>query len=113
VIEVCLTIRQKMQLQTICSFLFFCFICIESKKANNQKTIKNEECTIKNKIAADHIDMSLNDLSQDDPILVNLIRERYLIEPSKKAINLTKPASTETLKGQFGQPIFLDESYYK
>ena len=97
-----------MQLAKISSFFYFCLIFV-----NSTKNTENEECTVKNKISADHIDMSLNDLDQGDPVLVNLIRERYLIEPSKKAINLTKPASAETLKGQFGQPIFLDENHYK
>ena len=101
-----------MQLQKMSILLYFILVPVTSNKVIKSENSDNV-CTIKNKISADHIDITLNDLSQDDPFLVKLIRERYLIEPSKKAINLTKPASTETLKGQFGQPIFLDEGHFK
>ena len=39
----------------------------------------------------DLIDWSLNDLSQDDPLLIKLLQEKYLIEPNKRAFNLTLP----------------------
>ena len=61
----------------------------------------------------DFIDWSLNDLSQDDPRLIKLLQEKYLIEPNKKALNLTLPMSASLLKGQFGQPYELDKQFFR
>ena len=60
-----------------------------------------QECSIKDQVLEEDIDWALNDLNQDDPELVRIIREKYLIKPSKKAINLTKPATAKFLQGQF------------
>ena len=72
-----------------------------------------QECSIKDQVLEEDIDWALNDLSQDDPELVRIVKERYLIKPSKKPINLTKPATAKTLQGQFQQPILLDAEYFR
>ena len=61
----------------------------------------------------DLIDWSLNDLSQDDPLLIKLLQEKYLIEPNKRAFNLTIPMTASLLKGQFGQPHELDKQFFR
>jgi predicted Fe-S protein YdhL (DUF1289 family) len=59
------------------------------------------------------IDWSLNELNQEDPKLIKILQEKYLIRPSKKQLNLTRPASNRSLKGQYGQPLLLDEKYFR
>jgi hypothetical protein len=61
------------------------------------------------------IDDSLNGLAHDDPVLIEALRERFLIAPArtkkgKKAkISLKRPISSATLKGQYGQPFAVDD----
>ena len=59
------------------------------------------------------IDWSLNDLNQDDPKLTEILQEKYLIRPNKKPLNLSRPTSNGNMKGQFGQPLILDEKYFR
>ena len=64
-------------------------------------------------IGPETIDLSLNDLDQDDPSLIKILRDKYLIKPSKKELNLNNPMSSNTLNGQFGQPFELDEKHFR
>ena len=60
------------------------------------------------------IDYSLNSLDQADPRLVQAIKDRFLLlnPPQKwKKLKLRNPATFKVLKGQFGQPIIVDELY--
>jgi hypothetical protein len=75
---------------------------------------EDKKCLInEDNIEIEEIDWSLNDLSQDDPKLIQILKEKYLIQPNKKPLNLTNPPSSNKLKGQYGQPIFLDEKYFR
>jgi len=59
------------------------------------------------------LDYSLNDLDQADPKLIEVLRQKYLIKPNGKPLNLSVPISSNLLKGQYGQSFFLEESYFK
>ncbi len=52
------------------------------------------------------IDWSLNELDQDDPKLIQIIKEKYLIPPSDKPYNFSQtPDNKLDLSGQHDQPI--------
>jgi hypothetical protein len=71
-----------------------------------------EECFSPQSLNDEIIDWSLNQLEQDDPKLVQILQENYLVKASVKPINLTNPASSITLSGQYKQPILLDSDYF-
>ena len=96
----------------ICS-LHVCLILASDIDTIEQDGIIDQACSIKDQVLEEDIDWALNDLSQDDPELVRIVKEKYLIKPSKRPINLTKPATVATLQGQFQQPIILDAEYYR
>ncbi len=52
-------------------------------------------------ILASEIDMALNELDQEDPKLIEAIRERLLLPPSKEKYNFTD--AKIDLRGQFDQ----------
>ncbi len=60
-----------------------------------------------------YMDPSLNGLDQEDPVLIEAIRERFLEFPPKKRrpIKLLRPPSGKLLRAQFGQPMEVDELY--
>ena len=65
-------------------------------------------------IAEEILDYSLNLYNQADPKLIEALQHhQYLRRPNGKPLNLTKPTSSKNLGGQFGQPYFLDEKYFK
>ena len=59
------------------------------------------------------LDYSLNELDQADPKLIDILQQRYLIKPTGKPLNLSVPVSNKLLKGQYGQPFFLEDKYFK
>ena len=66
------------------------------------------------KIEDEVLDYSLNFYDQVDPKLIEVLQQqRYLTRPSGKTLNLTNPLSAKNLGGQFGQPYFLDDKYFK
>ena len=52
---------------------------------------------------------SLTGLVQDDPILIEAIKNKVLIPPSSKPLNLTYSVSMKNLNGQFSQPKTVEE----
>ena len=101
--------------------LVIVLICFHSRVNSEEKErsdqLKNEKvCLISNddaNIETEEIDWSLNDLSQDDPKLIQILKDKYLIRPNNKPLNLTNPVSSKTLKGQYGQPMLIDERYFR
>lgn len=53
---------------------------------------------------------SLNQLEQDDPTLIEAIRTKYLIPPSKEDYNFTNKGHL-SFRGQHGQPLVIDEMF--
>merc|ERR1719360_139028 len=52
----------------------------------------------------------LQGLEQDDPKLIQALKERVLIAPNPKAkLNMTKPLTQKFLRGQYGQPLEIEE----
>lgn len=65
---------------------------------------------------ADNIDYSLNVMEQDDPRLIEAIRERFLMppppDPKKRPRRLAQKAtSAKALQGQHGQPHYVDSLF--
>jgi hypothetical protein len=46
----------------------------------------------------------LNGLDQDDPVLIQALKDQVLIPPDNQPLNLTYTASMKNLNGQFSQP---------
>jgi hypothetical protein len=93
--------------QTVKILLFCnCYVRVSSEEIKSEN-----ECSVIDKTEV--IDWSLNDLRQDDPKLIQILKEKYLIGPNNKALNLTHPPSNKALEGQFGQPLYLDENIFK
>lgn len=53
----------------------------------------------------------LNDLDQEDPVLIQALRERVLVKPPDPRVTpiLYGKGSHKSLQGQFGQPIEVDK----
>lgn len=56
------------------------------------------------------IDESLNNLEQDDPKLIEAIKTKYLIPPSKEMYNFTNKGNMN-FGGQYGQPLIIDKMF--
>jgi hypothetical protein len=99
------------------TFVFLCFystVHSEPQKEKSDILNSDKDCSISNdNIETEEIDWSLNDLSQDDPKLIQILKQKYLVRPNKKPLNLTHPVSSKTLKGQYGQPMLIDEQYFR
>jgi hypothetical protein len=99
--------------------VFIIFLCFHASVYSEEKDcddqLNNEkECLISNEnIETEDIDWSLNDLNQDDPKLIQILKDKYLIGPNNKTLNLAHPVSSRTLKGQYGQPMLIDEKYFR
>jgi hypothetical protein len=52
---------------------------------------------------------SLNGLKQDDPALIEVLKNEILIPPDGKQLNMLGPMSTKRLKGQYEQPYHAEE----
>ena len=63
------------------------------------------------KLSSLNIDISLYGLRQDDPKLIQLIREKYLIPPSTLPYNFSNP-SLPKLHGQFGQAQYIAKTFF-
>ena len=74
---------------------------------------QNAKCLECPKLKEEFLDPSLNLLSQEDPKLVEVLKERYLMKPNGKKLNLTDPANMKNLGGQHGQPYLLEDKYFK
>lgn len=58
------------------------------------------------------IDYSLNGLDQEDPILIQAIKERFLVPPNpKKKLKLQQKLTADILYGQYGQPAEVDKIF--
>ena len=91
----------------LCSYLAFFVMTVTHSEARDVGLGFEPE------IGPETIDLSLNNLDQDDPSLIKILRDKYLIKPSKKELNLNNPMSSKTLNGQFGQPFELDEKHFR
>ena len=90
------------------------FVCLILCRASAQSKEVESECSIIDEnIEIEEIDWSLNELSQDDPILIQTLREKYLIQPNNKPLNLTRMPGKNVLRGQYGQPVVLDEKLFR
>ncbi len=90
------------------AFLIIFYVsCVAEKEEVCKKNISEED------IVEGDIDWPLNSLKQDDLELIKALKEKYVRPPSKKPYNLVQGGSTKSLSGQFGQPIFLDENYFR
>ncbi len=104
-------------LKSVASVLICCYSTVHSEQQKEKCDLLNsdKDCSISNdnNIETEEIDWSLNDLSQDDPKLIQILKEKYLVRPNNKPLNLTHPVSSKTLKGQYGQPMLIDEQYFR
>ena len=64
------------------------------------------------KLSSLNIDESLNSLRQDDPKLIQLIRDHYLIPPSNLPYNFSNP-DLPKLQGQFGQAKYVADTFFR
>lgn len=58
------------------------------------------------------IDWSLNELKQDDPKLIQIIKDKYLIPPSTEEYNFTVPVNELNYGGQYTQPTTIDRQIF-
>ena len=56
------------------------------------------------------IDETLNLLHQDDPLLIDMLRDKYLIPPSDLPYNFSD--ASPKLNGQFNQPLYIKNTFY-
>ena len=55
----------------------------------------------------------LNCFEQDDPILIDSLREHHVKEPSEQPYNFSVPEPEVVTIGQVGQPLYLDLVIFK
>ena len=68
------------------------------------------KCSEQSKLSSMQIDPSLNGLVQDDPFLINTIKEHYIVPPSNAPQNLSMVSND--IEGQFGQATYIAKSIY-
>ncbi len=103
-----------MKFQALFVSLILCQASIQSKEVQSDDLTSEGECSIIDEnIEIEDIDWSLNQLSQDDPKLIQILKEKYLIRPNNKPLNLTRMPSKNVLNGQYGQPVILDEKIFR
>lgn len=62
------------------------------------------------KLSSMQIDPSLNGLVQDDPVVINTLKEHYILPPSKAPYNLSMVSND--FRGQFGQAMYIANNIY-
>ena len=62
------------------------------------------------KLSSLHIDNSLNEFRQDNPKLINILKEHYMIPPSKMPYNFSR--TNINLDGQFGQAAYIGNTFF-
>ena len=86
--------------------------------ANNKNTLDPYHCTVtsNHKLSSLCIDENLQYLKQDNPDLIQLIRENYIYPPSTLPYNFSmeyKSYDDELLAGQFHQASFIERKYFE
>ena len=98
-----------------CNFSILCY-CITIKFSKSDTVLESSEgssSTTKDttRLSSFDIDKSLNELRQDDPKLINILKDKYLIPPSNMPYNFSE--SNVDLKGQFGQPEYVVNTFFR
>ena len=92
-----------------CLFLVI-YITLKSVIANDStKEASSKNNDFSKKLSSLDINNTLSCLRQDDPVLIELIRNHYLYSPSNLPYNFT--AENVNIEGQFGQPRKIAESF--
>ena len=92
--------------------IIYCLANISTSDGVEEDINTNTKDDSKNrKLSSLDIDYSLNDLRQDDPKLIKILKDRYLIPPSNMPYNFSSP-SVE-LDGQFGQPSYVSKTFFR
>ena len=95
-------------------FLFSMVIIVCSANPNQKLNHRfNSEISSGNRkyFSSLKINESLNELRQDDPRLINILRDQYLIPPSTLPYNFSN--NELDLKGQFGQANFVYKHFFR
>ena len=94
------------------AYYFFCILQTTKSSINiNLMTNDNSDYTQHlSKLSSTTINPSLNLLSQDDPRLIDIIKNRYLYPPSEDVYNLS--ATDPNLEGQFGQARYIADHLF-
>ena len=90
------------------------FCCLTIRTLANEDSFETHEVSINSlgKLTSLNIDESLNGLRQDDPKLIQLIRDHYLIPPSNLPYNFSNP-DLPKLQGQFGQAKYVADTFFR
>ena len=89
--------------------IFVCSYQVEISE-NRAKECRKDELHFKNgKRSSLVIDESLNELRQDDPKLINILKEKYLLPPSISPYNFSKPHVN--IGGQVGQALYIEDIF--
>ena len=67
---------------------------------NDSETCDKEEVKIYSK---------LNGLNQNDPNLIQVLRDDILLKPKMGKLNLDRPPSPQNLRAQYGQPYMVED----
>ena len=79
----------------------FCF------SSNDSNTCSKDSCYIEEGVP---IHWDLTGLHQNDPKLIEAIKNKVLWPiPISKKLNLYKPPTISNIKGQYGQPLIIEE----
>ena len=95
-------------------FLFSMVIIVCSANPDQKSNHRfNSEISLGNRkyFSSLKINESLNELRQDDPKLINILRDQYLIPPSTLPYNFSN--NELNLKGQFGQANFVYKHFFR
>ena len=89
----------------------FCFVtriilCYDNTIAKHEQNLKSL-----GKLSSLNIDESLNGLRQDDPTLIQILKDKYLVPPSSLPYNFSDPDAN--LQGQFGQAKYVATTFFQ
>ena len=109
----------SIQTNLVSYFLLIIHSCHIGKSNNNIDGNVGEESNDhktkiiinKRKLSSFTINESLNNLRQDDPKLIKIIREKYLIRPSDLQYNFS--SFNINISGEFGQAAYVEDTFFR
>ena len=110
----CMKMKQTFKMIIIDLYIFEnAYICLLLAFATPMMAVGNSEYDtprVVSKRSSRDIDTSLDELPQDDPRLIEIIKNHYLHPPSRLEYNFSR--QQPDLNGQFSQPTYIAKNFF-
>ena len=89
------------------------YVCSNDVQVDHNSSVEKTKDTVGSKTgkrSSTMIDETLNLLHQDDPLLIDILRHKYLIPPSDLPYNFS--SANPKVDGQYKQPLYIKNTFY-